>query len=179
MVWASASTWSTPGITGRPRTWPWKNHSVAVTALRPTIRFASGSYSTIRSTSRNGQRCGMRPSISRTECTAPGVADALSAADGGLASVTGGSRKGRGKCAVPRAGTGRRSLQGCSGEASCALRPGEEGGAADPVQQVGGEPAVQERLRDQQRLVDLGVGDHALDDELAQRGAPAGDARLA
>ena len=29
-------------MTGRPGKWPWKNHSVAVTPLIPTIRFASG-----------------------------------------------------------------------------------------------------------------------------------------
>ena len=52
-------------MTGRPGKWPWKNHSVAVTPLIPTIRFASASYSTIRSTSRNGQRCGISASISR------------------------------------------------------------------------------------------------------------------
>ena len=67
IVWASASTWMTPGMTGRPGKWPWKNHSVAVTALIPTIRFSAGSYSTIRSTRRNGQRCGMRPSITVVE----------------------------------------------------------------------------------------------------------------
>jgi len=43
----------------------WKNHSVAVTDLSPTIRLASASYSTIRSTSRNGQRCGISCSICR------------------------------------------------------------------------------------------------------------------
>ena len=59
-------------MTGRPGKWPWKNHSVAVTALSPTIRSASGSYSTIRSTSRNGQRCGMSASISRVVWTIPG-----------------------------------------------------------------------------------------------------------
>ena len=29
-------------MTGRPGKWPWKNHSVAVTPLSPTIRFALG-----------------------------------------------------------------------------------------------------------------------------------------
>src|SRR5579884_2900824 len=59
MVWARASTWRTPGITGRPGKWPWKYHSAPVTAFSPTIRRASGSYSTIRSTRRKGQRWGM------------------------------------------------------------------------------------------------------------------------
>ena len=57
----------TPGITGRPGKWPWKNHSVAATPLIPTIRFASASYSTIRSTRRIGQRCGIRAWISAVE----------------------------------------------------------------------------------------------------------------
>src|ERR1035437_8017125 len=52
---------------GWPGKWPWKNHSVAVTDLSPTIRLAAGSYSTIRSTSRNGQRCGRSCWISRVE----------------------------------------------------------------------------------------------------------------
>ncbi len=56
-------------MTGSPGKWPWKNHSVAVTALTPTMRCASGSYSSIRSTSRNGQRCGMSASISRVVWT--------------------------------------------------------------------------------------------------------------
>src|ERR1035437_9645443 len=65
IVWARASIWSTPGMIGWPGKCPWKNHSVAVPDLRPTIRFASASYSTIRSTSRNGQRCGISFSIWR------------------------------------------------------------------------------------------------------------------
>src|SRR3990172_11640025 len=52
-------------MTGKPGKWPWKNHSVAVTPFWPTIRCAAASYSTMRSTSRNGQRCGMSASISR------------------------------------------------------------------------------------------------------------------
>ena len=70
-------------MTGRPGKWPWKNHSVAVTPLIPTIRFASASYSTIRSTRRNGQRCGISASISRVVWIVAGGA-----------SVTGSSRSG-------------------------------------------------------------------------------------
>src|SRR5690606_16445713 len=36
-VWPRASTISTPGITGLPGKWPWKNGSLAVTFLIPTI----------------------------------------------------------------------------------------------------------------------------------------------
>src|ERR1019366_10486369 len=74
IVWASASTWSTPGMTGSPGKWPWKNHSVALTALIPTIHRAPSSYSMIRSTRRNGQRCGISPSISRVVWTMAGAA---------------------------------------------------------------------------------------------------------
>src|SRR5215213_9195299 len=201
IVWASASTWMTPGMTGRPGKWPWKNHSVAVTALIPTIRFSAGSYSTMRSTSRNGQRCGIRPSISLTESGAAmegypsGSSETASAI--GVASVTGGSMCDRGECAAGRtapawwsvqggiAGTGRSRAElvarwpgRASTAASRALRPGEEGGAADPVQHVGRELAVQERLRGEQRLVDVDVGHHALDDELPERRAATGDGRL-
>src|SRR4051794_3712208 len=88
MVWASASTWRTPGITGSPGKWPAKNHSVAVTALSPTMRWADGSYSTIRSTSRNGWRCGIRRSISRVVWTVPGAARASrEAVVGGVSAV--------------------------------------------------------------------------------------------
>src|SRR5450759_2447442 len=71
---------------GWPWKWPWKNHSVAVTDLRPTMRLAAGSYSTIRSTSRNGQRCGMSFSISRVERTvATAVSVTLGSSSGGRA----------------------------------------------------------------------------------------------
>jgi hypothetical protein len=59
-------------MTGTPGKWPWKNHSVAVTPLSPTIRCAAGSYSTMRSTSRKGQRWGISVSISRVVWTTPG-----------------------------------------------------------------------------------------------------------
>ena len=36
-VWARASMISTPGITGLPGKWPWKNGSLIVTHLMPTI----------------------------------------------------------------------------------------------------------------------------------------------
>src|SRR3954451_3106293 len=74
-------------MTGSPGKGPAKNHSYAVTAFCPTIRLASTSYSTIRSTSRNGHRCGMRASISRVVWTTgdPGGAepDAPGAASAG------------------------------------------------------------------------------------------------
>ena len=130
MVWASASTWSTPGITGSPGKWPWKNHSVAVTALIPTIRCASGSYSTIRSTRRNGQRCGMSPSISRVVCTtlvveaAPAVvASAVESGDTAVTgvvavvvSVTGSSRTSSVQSGKWRPSRAWRRMQGCTPE---------------------------------------------------------------
>ena len=61
-VCAMASTISTPGITGKSGKWPWKNGSSLVTFLIPTMR--SGSISTMRSTSRNGERCGRMARIS-------------------------------------------------------------------------------------------------------------------
>ena len=74
IVWASASTCRTPGMTGSPGKCPPKNHSVAVTALRPTIRWASASYSTMPTTRRNGQRCGISAWISLLEWMVAGVA---------------------------------------------------------------------------------------------------------
>ncbi len=142
-------------MTGRPGKWPWKNHSVAVTALIPTIRFASGSYSTIRSTSRNGQRCGMSASISRVvwivvgagppeaEAEASGSAGAVEASAASW-SVTGGSM-----CAE-----GKGKSDGSGGPLSSAFRRGKEGGAADPVEQVGRHPALEEGLVAQEGAVD-------------------------
>ena len=52
-TWAIASSSSTPGITGSPGKWPWKNGSFIVQFFSPTMRFPSV-YSVIRSTSKNG-----------------------------------------------------------------------------------------------------------------------------
>src|SRR5688500_6491882 len=158
----------TPGMTGRPGKWPWKNHSVAVTALMPTMRFSAGSYSTMRSTRRNGQRCGIRPSMTEVESGAAidGVAPSGVAAGAVsmVASVTAGSMRGRDQCAAGPPQTARRSLQACTTRGSRACLRGEEGGAADAVEEVRREPALEERLGGEQRAVDLDVRDHALDD---------------
>src|SRR4249919_1046964 len=155
----------TPGTTGNPGKCPWKYHSLAVTPLMPTIRFASGSYSTIRSTSRNGQRCGIRASISRVVW---------------MVSVTGNSRSGRGQSA----GSGRRyasrSVQVCTAQAhrppgSRSRRRGQEGLAADAIEPVRGHPAGQGRLLGEHRVVDGDVGHESLDDELVERDARPGD----
>ena len=52
-TWAIASVNSTPGITGFPGKWPWKNNSLNVAFLMPTARFI-GSNSIIRSTNSIG-----------------------------------------------------------------------------------------------------------------------------
>src|SRR3954451_24252803 len=201
IVCASASTCRTPGITGNPGKWPWKNHSVAVTALIPTIRFAPGSYSMIRSTSRNGQRCGISASISRTLWTGPAAAASAGARSAGVAppgpelpggdvvsavavSVIGGSRGTSANSVPPARGGGRglacRAARGDGGAASCGtLRGREEGGAADPVEEVRGEPPFQERLGREQGAVDRRVGDDAVEDELLERRLPACDGALA
>src|SRR5512140_211507 len=67
-VCARASTIRTPGMIGCPGKCPWKNGSLIVTFLMPTILFP-GSNSTIRSTSRNGYRCGNSSMISRIRNT--------------------------------------------------------------------------------------------------------------
>ena len=54
---AIASMISTPGITGYPGKWPWKNPSLIETFLIALIRWPL-SHSSTRSTSRNGYRCG-------------------------------------------------------------------------------------------------------------------------
>src|SRR5438874_8984742 len=60
---AIASRSSTPGMIGRPGKWPGKNGSLMVTFFKPRPR-CPGSISSIRSTRRNGKRCGRRVSIS-------------------------------------------------------------------------------------------------------------------
>src|SRR3954454_18278263 len=153
----------TPGITGRPGKWPWKYHSLAVTPLMPTIRLASWSYSTIRSTSRNGQRCGINASISRVVW---------------MVSVTGSSRAGRVQCGGAGQRHASRCVQVCTPGQVRAFRPGagsrrrsKERLAADAVEQVRGHPAGEERLVRQHRLVDRDVRHEAFDDDLIERDA--------
>src|SRR5918995_1671394 len=166
MVWANASTWMTPGTTGSPGKCPWKNHSVAVTALRPTMRRPSGSYASIRSTSRNGQRCGMSRSMSAVDSVVGG-ASVTSISSG----VSGGSVAARddrtgGSCAgLHRAPPGSGRPGG----------GGREGRAAHAVEQVRRERSVDERLGPEQRLVDGGVGHEAVDHQLVERHAAARD----
>src|SRR6185369_17276720 len=175
--------------TGRPGKWPWKNHSVAATPLIPTIRFASASYSTIRSTSRIGQRCGIRASISAVEWI---VVDAAALTEvggwelgsaGGVdgvpvaASVTGSSRWGS-QCAARRARRAAGWVQvriwvqaRTAPGAPSTSRPGsrrEERGGPHAVEQVRRHPALEERLAREQRLVDRDVRDESLDHQLAE-----------
>src|SRR3954454_2240099 len=177
-------------MTGRPGKCPWKNHSVAVTALMPTIRFSAGSYSTIRSTRRNGHRCGMSPSMILVENGAAieGSAPMVWV----VASVTAGSGCGRDECAAGRPDATRDSMQGCiararrpgatrrpgPGSTSCARLRGEERGATDAIEQVRRELALEERLGGEQRAMDLHVGHDTLDDELVERRPATRDRRL-
>src|SRR3954468_8670700 len=167
MVCARASTWMTPGATGSRGKWPWKNPSLAVTPLMPTIRFASASYSTILSTNRKGQRCGIRASISRIVWTV---------------SVTGSSRAGRGECGGGVWRATSRSVQVCTATSrpppgSRTRRRGQEGLAADAIEHVRRHPTGEERFVLEHRLVDGHVGDQALDDQLVEGDPRAGDGR--
>ena len=58
-------------------------------------------------------------------------------------------------------------------------RGGQERRAADAVEQVGGHPALEERVVLEQRAVDLDVRGDAVDEQLLERGPAAGDRRLA
>src|SRR4029079_12435908 len=173
-------------MTGRPGKWPWKNHSVAVTPLSPTIRFASASYSTIRSTRRNGQRCGISDSISRVVWTVPGWASGSGGAGGGAVgiavSVTGSSRSSGQVC--PAMSVRRVSVVADThmGSAPRALRPRgcrENRRAADAVEEVRRHLALEERVRGEQRPVDRHVRDHALEQEVVERAPRPGDRHLA
>src|SRR4051794_20931982 len=150
----------TPGITGNPGKCPWKYHSPAVTPLIPTIRLASASYSTMRSTSRNGQRCGISASISRVVW---------------MVSVTGDSMGG-GQCGRSEPGRAARSVQVCTTRrGSRSRRRGEECRAPDAVEQVRRHPTLQERVVGQQRLMDRDVRHQPVDDQLVERDAATGD----
>ena len=156
-------------MTGRPGKWPWKNHSVAVTPLSPTIRFASGSYSTIRSTSRNGQRCGISASISR------GRVDGLG--HGRLQRrVAVSLGVGRGvPCGAVCAGLHRSSL----GHEPAHDRAAAARKAALPTRSsrlVVIRPSRNASLPSSARWIG-DVGDEAVDDELVERGAAARDRR--
>ena len=132
-------------MTGRPGKWPWAHHSVAVTPLIPTIRFASASYSTIRSTMRIGQRCGMSASISRVVWTV---------------SVTGGLRFGSvWRCVGVEVRSGRRP-------------PGRRRSPTRSRRFVVIRPSRKVSLSEQ-RLVDLDVRGEAVDDELVEGGPAA------
>src|SRR5512147_2424547 len=136
-------------MTGRFGKWPWKNHSPAVTPLSPTIRFASWSYSTIRSTSRNGQRCGIRAWISAVVWMVwvTGSSGWVARLGTLAPSVEGRDRRQRGSACRCASGIGGRAP-------SSAGRGGKEGGTPHPVEQVGRHPALEERLVEEHRLVD-------------------------
>src|SRR6187431_3022388 len=172
-------------MTGSPGKWPWKNHSVAVTPLSPTIRFASASYSTIRSTSRNGQRCGISASISRVLWTVPAGA---SVSGWVVVSVTGssgamGTRLG---CrSEPGSALGMFHTLHATARpaplaraASRATGGGQERRRPDAVQQVRRHLALEERLVAEQRLVDRDVGGDPLDQQLVKRHLAARDRDL-
>src|SRR5439155_4369488 len=132
-------------MTGRPGKWPCAHHSVAVTPLMPTIRFASGSYSTIRSTISIGQRCGISASISRVEWIVPW----------------------KGVSAIPGAGVGLARVS-VIGTSSRSRRRCEERPAPHPVEEVRRHVAVEEGLVPEECLVDLDVRREALDEELVE-----------
>src|SRR5450759_4352055 len=117
IVWASASICRTPGMIGWPGKWPWKNHSVAVTDLSPTMRLASTSYSTMRSTRRKGQRCGISFSIWRVVRMTSLVSD-----------------------------TGRLLVGGGRRAGGSAIAGGDERSAADSVEQVRRHGTIDEDL---------------------------------
>ena len=150
-------------MTGRPGKWPWKNHSVAVTPLIPTIRFASASYSTIRSTSRNGQRCGIR------RLDLAGRMDRCS--------VTGGSGAVRALSLAASGAPQRRTVVCRYAPSHAHARAAAARKAALPTRSrrfVVIRPSRNVSLREH-RLVDGDVGRQALDDELVEGDAAAGD----
>src|SRR5215212_9416109 len=165
-----------PGMTGRPGKWPWKNHSVAATPLMPTIRFAASSYSTMRSTRRIGQRCGINASISRVEWIVAGFVGAASATGAVAVSVTGNSM-GLGSVWRPRGSACGRACAGTQARSHSGGRR-EEGGRTDPVEEIRRHPPLQERLARQQRLVDRNVRHEALDEQLVECDTAAFDRGL-
>src|SRR5690242_19750632 len=165
MVWASASTWSTPGITGRPGKCPAKYHSDEVMPLIPTIRLASGSYSTMRSTSRNGWRCGISSWIWAVVRMVSVTGDSGGFDPSSLAA--GGACQRDGVC---RSASTEPRWSGAGGRR-------KERGAAHPIEQVRGHPALEEGLGGEQRLVDVDVRREAVDHQLLEGDPTAGDGR--
>src|SRR3954470_13735203 len=135
----------------------------------PTMRLESASYSTIRSTNRKGQRCGISASISRVVW---------------MVSVTDSSRAGRGQCGGSAWRHTSRSVQVCTTTfrdppGSRTRRRGQEGLAPDTIEHVRRHPAREEGLVLEHRLVDGDVRDQALDHQLVECDARTGDGRRA
>ena len=82
-----------------------------------------------------------------------------------------------GRVDVPADASG--SVIGAGSARQRARRGGEEGRAADAIEQVRRHPALQERLVLEQRPVDLDVRRDALDEQLLERRAAARDRRRA
>src|SRR5687767_2590967 len=73
-------------------------------------------------------------------------------------------------CTVPGVASGS-----VTGSGSRSRRRSEERRATDSVEEIRGHAALEERLVLEQRPMDLDVRDHALDEQLLQRGPAAGD----
>ena len=173
-------------MTGRPGKWPWKNHSVAVTALMPDDPLLGRLV--LDDPVHEEERPAVRDERPRSPMSRTGRRSTASRRRGG-----GACRWWRRSLRAP-AGIGvsvprrrRRAARGCV-QGCTAGRPG--GGharcsaarnAALPTRSSrlvvnrpsrnGSEPSSARWICD--------VGDDALDDELAERGAAAGDRRLA
>src|SRR4051812_19001925 len=73
------------------------------------------------------------------------------------------------QCGRPWSGRAGRSVQVCTtAPRSCARRGREERRAPDPIEEVRGHPALEERLVRQEGLVDRHVGHDALEHELVE-----------
>ena len=145
-------------MTGRPGKWPWKNHSVAVTPLSPTIRFASGVVldDPVDEEERPAMRDQRLDLAGRVDRRRRGVAAAAVAGGGhGVghgssgASVAVSPLRGRRRGVVCRSAS-----RGAANGASRSRGGREERGAADAVEQVRRHPALEERLVGEQRPVD-------------------------
>ena len=144
-------------MTGSDGKWPWKNHSDAVTPLIPTIRLASASYSTIRSTSRNGQRCGISAWISAVVWIVVSALVVVMGSSGLVGSSVAAAvvRMRAGLCRYAR-----------RSRPSPARGRSQERGAPNPIEEVRRHPTLQECFVEQHGLVDRDVRREPVNDEL-------------
>src|SRR3954468_14885440 len=158
-------------MTGRSGKWPWKYHSVAVTAFSPRMYWRAGSYSTIRSTIRIGQRCGISFWISAVDRTTPSRCSGLSAlpvpwAAGGVGDVSTPIRSVAGASVKKASWHSHRSGRG---------RRVQERGAADPVEQIGCEFSAEEGFVLQQGSMQRQVRHQTVNNYLVECVARASD----